>query len=201
MNKNLSQKNDSQNNDAKIITILPIKYKFLLFGLFTLSSFFVYKLIKELLRFRHHYNNTLDILLLSLFIPLFFILLLTFKHKINSIAIIKIHTLYSLFLFFLSCCIFYFFIHIASSCHFTPTDVLRNGYPPCYEKIKVYHKFYSIIFYNIFLIFTISSASFVFLFRKKQFIEFNRKNSILFSFFLFCITIIPALIEIIVKQL
>lgn len=192
---NLSQKN---NDDIKIIKILPFKYKFLLSIFFMLSCFLIYAQIQEIIKFGYNPITFKDLIALCIFIPLFVILVLFFKQRISRLTFIKINTFYCLFLAILNCYLLYIGLKKASYCNLSPS-ILRNGYPPCYYEIRDYEKIV-FIFYHIYLIFIISTGSLILALSKENLIRTKSYLNLLLFISLFFITFIPEVIKYIIQN-
>lgn len=189
----MENKLTSPKKDNKIITLLPIKYKILLYILFSFSSFFMYLWLKETIKFKYNVSEAFFSILL-VFSILYCSLLFIFKKKINTTSIIKVGVLYSLCISILSCYAFYYLLDLKAHCHFTPTEVLRHGYPKCYDKVKEYYKFYFIIYYNLFVIFQTTAACMGLLFTRSHCFSNEKKYIYSYSLILVFITIIIAFI-------
>lgn len=181
----------------RIITLLPLKYRFLLFFLFIVSGVMIGALIKEFIKFGYNYDLSQGITAVFIFIPLFFLLLKFFEQKINRNTIVKVNIIYCLFLAILNFYLLYIGLEKGAYCHISPS-MLRNGYPPCYYELKEYERM-AFIFYHIYVIFIISFGSLILLFSQ----EITKTTKIckkLLFFIMLCITtLIPEIIEYSVK--
>lgn len=179
--------------DNKVITLLPAKYKILVYVIFSFSSFFMYSWLKEIIRFKYNISGSFFLILFIFFI-LYQLLLSIFKKKIDTTSIVKVNILYSLCLSILSCYAFYYFIDLGMSCHATPTQILRHGYPKCYDRVKELYKFYFIIYYNLFIIFQTTTTCIGLLFAGNRCFPNGRKHVYSYLSILVFITIIIAFI-------